>query len=84
MADLKFLAAVKRIDAAVIYEYLMTILEGEPGEVSSLSYERLANRLNEAGLTTGRDAPFSAPDDRQRRPTLRPDRQTLRGADERA
>lgn len=61
MADLKFLAAVKRIDAAVIYEYLMTLLEGEPGEVASLSYERLANRLNEAGLTTGRDAPFSAP-----------------------
>lgn len=61
MADLRFLAAVKRIDAAVIYEYLMTLLEGEPGEVPSLSYERLANRLNEAGLTTGRDAPFSAP-----------------------
>lgn len=61
MADLRFLAAVKRIDAAVIYEYLMTILEHEPGEVTSLSYERLANRLNEAGLTTGRDAPFSAP-----------------------
>ena len=61
MADLRFLAAVKRIDAAVIYEFLMTLLEGEPGEVASLSYERLANRLNEAGLTTGRDAPFSAP-----------------------
>ena len=61
MADLRFLAAVKRIDAAVIYEFLMTLLEGEPGEVTSLSYERLANRLNEAGLTTGRDAPFSAP-----------------------
>lgn len=61
MADLRFLVAVKRIDAAVIYEFLMTLLEGEPGEVTSLSYERLANRLNEAGLTTGRDAPFSAP-----------------------
>ena len=51
--QLQFLQAVKRIDAAVLFEFLFSvILEGEPGTVETTTFERLAERLNGYGLRT--------------------------------
>ena len=51
--QLQFLQAVKRIDAAVLFEFLFSvILEGEPGTVETTTFEQLAERLNGYGLRT--------------------------------
>ena len=58
---LDFLAAVRRIDAAVIYEFMLTVcLEGMPGTLHNVTLEAIAERLNSYGLRTGRDAAFTA------------------------
>ena len=58
---LDFLAAVRRIDAAVIYEFLLTVcLEGMPGTLHNVTLEAIAERLNSYGLRTGRDGTFTA------------------------
>lgn len=58
---LDFLAAVRRIDAAVIYEFLLTVcLEGMPGTLHNVTLEAIAERLNGYGLRTGRDGAFTA------------------------
>ena len=58
---LDFLAAVRRIDAAVMYEFLLTVcLEGMPGTLHNVTLEAIAERLNSYGLRTGRDATFTA------------------------
>ena len=59
--QLQFLQAVKRIDAAVLFEFLFSvILEGEPGTVETTTFERLAERLNGYGLRTSRDSVWTA------------------------
>ena len=59
--NLQFLQAVKRIDAAVLFEFLFSvILEGEPGTVETTTFERLAERLNGYGLRTSRDSVWTA------------------------
>ena len=52
---------MKRIDAVVLYEYLYSVaLEGSPGEIGATSFENIAERLNEYGLRTARDARWTA------------------------
>lgn len=59
--NLQFLQAVKRIDAAVLFEFLFSvILEGEPGTVETTTFERIAERLNGYGLRTSRDSVWTA------------------------
>ena len=58
---LDFLANVKKLDAAVLYEYLFAVeLEGAEGIISGTTFERLAETLNAAGLSTARSQPFTA------------------------
>lgn len=58
---LDLLSIIKKIDAAVLFEYFYTVeLEGADGTVSRTSFERLAETLNAAGLRTAREQLFTA------------------------
>ena len=58
---LDLLSIIKKIDAAVLFEYFYTVeLEGADGTVSRTSFERLAETLNSAGLRTAREQLFTA------------------------
>lgn len=58
---LDFLAAVRRIDAAVLYEFMLTVcLEGMPGTLRNVTLEAIAERLNSYGLRTSREQLFTA------------------------
>ena len=61
MATLQLLTTVKKLDAVVLYDYLFEVaLEGIAGTITDVTFDDLARRLNDYGLTTSRSSAFTS------------------------
>ena len=61
MATLQLLTTVKKLDAVVLYDYLFDVaLEGSAGSIVDVTFDELASRLNDYGLTTSRSSAFTS------------------------
>lgn len=61
MATLQLLTTVKKLDAVVLYDYLFEVaLEGSAGSIVDVTFDDLARRLNDYGLTTSRSSAFTS------------------------